>query len=77
MATFGNFDFAGTDLLKNNIDTLGDYTKYQETRVRIDACHFLGLSESSDAIKYIEPLLNDSNEEVREVAEEALEELAQ
>ena len=70
-------DFAGSELLKNNIDTLGAYTKHAEAHVRTDACHYLGLSQSKKAIEYIEPLLNDENKDVREAAEETLEELNQ
>lgn len=68
-------DFAGSDLLKNSITTLANYTKHSEAHVRNDACHYLGLSQSKKAIEYIEPLLKDENEEVREVAEESLEEI--
>ena len=70
-------DFAGSELLKNTIDILGGYTKHPEAQVRTDACHYLGLSQSKKAAAYIEPLLNDENNETREVAEEALEELGQ
>ena len=65
-------DFAGSDILKNNIDALGEYTKHKEARVRNDAVHYLGLSEDPAAEKYIRPLLDDADAEVREVAEEAL-----
>lgn len=68
-------DFAGTKLLINNIDALGKYTSHKNPTVRNDACHYLGLSRNSKAEKYIRPLLDDSDAEVREVAAEALEEL--
>jgi len=68
-------DFTGSELLKNAIDRLGSYTKNPQAHVRNDACHYLGLSQSKKAIEYIQPLLNDENNEVREVAEETLEEL--
>lgn len=69
-------DFSGGEILKNNIDALGEYTRHKEARVRNDACHYLSLSETSEALKYIKPLLKDDDAEVREVAEEAIEELS-
>lgn len=69
--------FAGSELLDNNIDALGAYTEHEEARVRNDACHYLGLSGNSAAEKYIRPLLDDTDVEVREVAEEALEAIGQ
>lgn len=68
-------DLAGQDILKNNIDVLGEHTHHTEARIRNDACFFLGLSHSRKAESYILPLLNDEDAEVRETAEEALEEL--
>ncbi|MDH5471638.1 MAG: thioredoxin family protein [Gammaproteobacteria bacterium] len=65
-------DFTGSELLKSGIDILGGYTKNKDARIRNDACYYLGLSQSKDAIQYIQPLLHDENTEVREVAEEAL-----
>jgi hypothetical protein len=43
--------------------------------VRADACHLLGLTGSAAARAYVEVCLNDAHEEVREIAEEAMEEL--
>lgn len=65
----------GSDLLINNIKTLGQYCQHKTPRVRNDACYYLGLSKHPDAIKYLTPLLNDADSEVREVAEEAIEEI--
>jgi len=70
-------EFAGSELLKNNIDALGAYTRHDNARVRNDACHYLGLSQDPAAEKYIRPLLDDADAEVREVAEEALETIQQ
>jgi hypothetical protein len=68
-------EFANGNLLKQNIDALGAYTENETARVRNDACHYLGLSGDTAAEKYIRPLLEDSDAEVREVAREALDEL--
>ena len=66
---------AGSELLINNIDTLGQYCQHKTARVRNDACYFLGLTHHPDARKYIRPLLNDKDNEVKETAREALEEI--
>jgi thiol-disulfide isomerase/thioredoxin len=68
-------DFANGNLLNNNIDALGVYTMHTQARVRTDACHYLGLSHNPAAEKYIRPLLNDIDTEVRDIAEEALQEI--
>jgi len=66
---------AGTETLINSIDTLGEYCKSPNPRIRNDACYYLGLSHDVKAKKYIQPLLNDENADVRECAEDALEDL--
>lgn len=66
---------AGSELLIQQVDTLGSYCKDKNPRVRNDACYYLGLSHHESARKYIEPLLQDDNAEVRESAADALAEL--
>lgn len=66
---------AGSHLLIQQVDTLGNYCKDKNPRVRNDACYYLGLSHHNSARRYIEPLLQDENAEVRETAEDALAEL--
>jgi len=68
-------EFSGSKLLKEHISSLAKLTHHKETRIRNDACFYLGLSHDEEARQYIEPLANDSNAEVREIAEDALEEL--
>jgi len=68
-------EFSGSKLLKQYIPSLAKLTHHYETRIRNDACYYLGLSHDEEARQYIEPLLNDNDAEVREIAEEALEEL--
>ena len=67
--------FAGMDILINNIDALGKFCHSPDARVRNDACYYLGLSQHTDARKYLRPLLEDENDEVREVAKEALDDI--
>ena len=68
-------EFSGHALLKQNITRLAELTHHQDARLRNDACYYLGLSQDASAADYLKPLLEDSDPEVRESAEEALEEL--
>jgi len=63
---------ADSEILVNTIDSLGMHCKNPRARVRNDACYYLGLSHHPNAKKYIQPLLKDTDAEVREVAQEAL-----
>jgi len=62
----------GSRILANCIDELGEHCSSPVTRIRNDACYYLGLTGHSDARKYIRPLLEDEDDEVKEVAREAL-----
>ena len=68
-------EYEGKPLLHEYIPQLGKLTTHKDSRVRGDACHYLALSHGSSAKVYIHPLLHDENAEVREVAEESLNEL--
>lgn len=59
-------------LLAEIVDELGALTRYGEPQVRADACHYLGLSGQAEARAYVEPLLDDPDAEVREIAAESL-----
>lgn len=63
----------GSTSLKSLVPELGRLSQHADHRVRSDACHFLGLSRSADAIPYLEQRLDDVHPEVREIADEALE----
>jgi thiol-disulfide isomerase/thioredoxin len=65
----------GSDILINHIDSLGEICQNPLARIRNDACYYLGLTHHQDARKYIRPLLDDSDEEVKEIAREALDEI--
>lgn len=65
-------DLASDGLLLPIIPELGALTRSDEVQVRADACHYLGLTGSSDARPYIEALLDDEDGEVREIAAESL-----
>ncbi len=67
--------FEGSEILINNIETLGAHCQNQLAQIRNDACYYLGLSHHHDARKFLHPLLNDTDNEVRETAQEALNEI--
>lgn len=59
-------------LLARLVDALGALTTADQARTRSDACHYLALTGNRRAIPYLEPLLDDTDPTVREVAQEAL-----
>ncbi len=65
-------DYEGKPELLALIPELGNLTRHEDARVRSDACHYLSLTHDDSVKQYIEPLLEDQNEDVREVAEESL-----
>lgn len=65
-------ELEGSVLLKANIETLGALTQHEEARVRGDACHYLSLSHDPSVRNWIEPLLDDPDGDVREVAQDSL-----
>lgn len=67
--------YANTPALQALVPALGMLTGHGDARVRADACHLLGLSGSSAAIKYLEARRDDPAAEVREIVAESLEEL--
>lgn len=67
---------ANTTELRALLPQLADLTRHGDHRVRADACHLLGLTGSTAARSPVESCLHDENQEVREIAEEAMEALA-
>lgn len=67
--------YANTAELQTLLPQLSELTFHPDHRVRADACHLLGLAGSTAARAFIEACLKDANEEVREIAEEAMEKL--
>ena len=66
---------ANSASLQNLLPQLAELTRHADHRVRADACHLLGLTGSAAARTHVEACLNDIHEEVREIAEEAMEKL--
>ena len=67
--------YAGKEALQNLLPDLAELSRHEDYRVRADACHLLGLTGSQAARTHVELCLRDGNQEVREIAEEALAEL--
>lgn len=62
----------GDPVLEKIIPLLGNLTNSDDARVRGDAVHFLGVIRHPDAKAFILNCLNDTNADVREIANEAL-----
>ena len=62
-----------TDTLGAIVAQLGELTRHEDARVRGDACHYLSLSGNPQATVFIKSLLNDKDDNVREIARESLE----
>ncbi|MGA9666771.1 MAG: HEAT repeat domain-containing protein [Gallionella sp.] len=67
---------ANSRSLQNLLPQLAELTRHADHRVRADACHLLGLTGSAAARAHVESCLDDVHEDVREIAKEAIEELA-
>jgi len=70
-------EFAVMEFFQKYIPTLAEFTKHADPRVRGDACHYLSLTNDPVVIPYIETLLQDAAPDVRETAEESLQELGE
>ncbi|WP_457673982.1 HEAT repeat domain-containing protein [Thiolapillus sp.] len=70
-------ELAGSEALKALVPRLGELTHAEKANTRGDAAYYLGLSGSPEARAWLEPLLDDPQEDVREIAREALESLSE
>lgn len=68
-------EMATSEAFKTVTPRLIEYLTDEDARVRGDACHYLSLTEDVSYVGVIEALLTDENEEVREIAQDSLEEL--
>jgi len=68
-------EFTESPALIKLIPALTELTKNSLARIRNDACYYLSLTADPSVKDIISPLLNDSNEEVRETAKDCLEDL--
>lgn len=65
-------EFAGQPPLQALLERLGELTAHPDARVRADACHYLGLTGSPQAIAYLERCRQDDDGMVREIALDSL-----
>jgi len=70
-------ELAETEQFKAVIPRLIDYLSDEDARIRGDACHYLSLTGDPAYIPLIEKLLSDGSEEVRDIAQDSLDELAE
>jgi hypothetical protein len=64
---------ANSPSLQKLLPQLAELSRHSDHRVRADACHLLGLTGSPSARAHVEARLHDDHEEVREIAQEAME----
>jgi len=69
-------NFAGTDTLRVLLPGLGELSQHEDARVRADACHYLGLTEDAAAKRWLDARLNDEDADVREIAAESVQAIA-
>lgn len=68
-------ELAESEEFKVVLPRIIEYLSSSDARIRGDACHYLSLTKDPAYIALIEKLLSDDNEEVREIAQDSLDEL--
>jgi thiol-disulfide isomerase/thioredoxin len=68
-------ELAESEQFKTVIPRLVEYLSSKDARIRGDACHYLSLTKDRAYISHIEKLLSDESEEVRDIAQDSLDEL--
>lgn len=68
-------EFAGSGALLDLIPQLGEFAHHQDSRVAVDALYYLGLTGSERAIPILQGFVNHHDAELREAAEDSLENL--
>jgi len=68
-------EMAESEVFKVVIPRLIDYLSSKDARIRGDACHYLSLTKNHSVLPHIEKLLTDESEEVREIAQDSLDDL--
>jgi len=69
-------EMAESEPFKAVIPRLIDYLSNDDARIRGDACHYLSLTRDPAYIPHIKKLLSDESAEVREIAQDSLDELS-
>jgi hypothetical protein len=68
-------EMAESESFRSVIPRLLEYLSNDDARIRGDACHYLSLTKDRSYIPDIERLLMDDSEEVREIAQDSLDDL--
>lgn len=68
-------EIATSEAFRTVIPTLKTFLGDEDPRIRSDACHYLSLTKDISVAPAIEVLLQDDDAEVREIAQESLDEL--
>lgn len=64
-----------TSVMDRVIPQLLEYVKHTDARIRSDACHYLSLTRRREFLPVFKQCLQDENPDVREIAQESLDEL--
>lgn len=67
--------FAGSEPLRALLPRLGELSQHADSRVRADACHYLGLTGDARARPWLDARTADDDADVREIAAESLDAL--
>ncbi len=67
--------FAGTAVLQNTVSALAERLRHRDARVRGDACYYLALTRRADVVPLLRACLDDDHADVREAAQDGLDEL--
>lgn len=68
-------EMAESEVFKRVIPRLINGFSDEDARVRGDACHYLSLTKDVQFISVIEPLLSDESDEVKEIAQDSIDDL--
>lgn len=68
-------EMAETQAFKMVVPRLVKYLSDEDARIRGDACHYLSLTKDLSVIPVVKNLLLDESDEVREIAQDSLDEL--
>lgn len=68
-------DLEGGELLREKLPELLELSQHNDPRVRADACHFLMLTHLPQVTERLQAMTQDGDRSVRDVADDALEEL--
>jgi len=68
-------ELANSESFKHVLPALIEYLSSEDSRVRGDACHYLSLTKDIEHVPLIKILLSDESAEVREIAQDSLDDL--